>query len=103
MQPDHQLAVLAHRVHAVAADAAHEVASEHTERPAHDQERVHAAPSRPRRQERAQVLHHLNRREARARQFHLGYVAVLDPAAVRDAHDATRRDHLVRLFDERSA
>ena len=76
-------------------------APEEPERAGDDQQRVQLAPPHAPDQERAEVLHHLQRGEPAGRQPHLGDAPVLDRAAVRDPHDPAGGDDQVGIVEQR--
>ncbi len=101
VQAHDELDVLADRRARVPPDRLHERAAEQPERAGDDEQRVHVAPADPPDQEGAEVLEHLEDREAARGQPHVEDAAVVDPAPVRDAHDPPGGHDDVRRGDDR--
>ncbi|MNN03055.1 hypothetical protein D3C81_1157300 [compost metagenome] len=97
MQADHQVHVLADRIHLVAADGDHALLVEHTECAGDDQQCIHRRPAHAPEQERAQVFHQLEAGQQAVRQADLGQHAIRDRAAVEHAHHAATGNHAAIL------
>jgi hypothetical protein len=100
LQVRHQLHVLSDGIPCIATHRLDELAGEEAERAGDDEQAVDAVPADASDQKGAEVLDHLHRGDAAARQAELSDTAAFDLGAVRNPHDPARRGDDLGVVDD---